>query len=516
MKTLNTISLVFLMCVMIVSCGRRGHETTRDGMSVFRRYSFFFDTTMMRSCIMETLDSDQSVFPSDMTVKKRYTDSRSFSDLPVWFSYMGLSPEADSVLFFLREALPENGLDTGLFRLPQISDDIELVRSLAYDSVGKGINRVMARLDYNLSRAYVAYCYGQRTGFMRPDVVFNTLEYKSDTDGKVFSRLFGYELEKMDVRDVVRMLDTHDRVSYMRQSKPVNDACRSLYAQLRECEDSAKRRVLFVNIERCRWRVRQPAANSRHVLVNIPSLHLWTVCPDSVSQMRICCGAKKSKTPLLSSDIRYLQVNPEWIVPQTIVKSDFLRHAGDSAYFASRNYFMTNKLTGDTLEPGKVTVAQLESGKIRIGQRSGDGNSLGRVAFRFSNDYGIYLHDTDNKRAFKYVHRTLSHGCVRVERPYDLTCFLLPAADEWMIDKIRLSMDMDPLTEKGEKYVEKHEDDERPFRLVNYLSVSPEVPLFIFYFTAYPNPCDGKVEYWEDVYGYDDVIWKEVSYLYMR
>ena len=141
------------------------------------------------------------------------------------------------------------------------------------------------------------------------------------------------------------------------------------------------------------------------------------------------------------------------------------------------------------------------------------GNSLGRIVFRFPNNFSVYLHDTNNPGAFKRERRTLSHGCVRVQKPFELACFLLPELDEWGLDKLRISMDIPPQTERGIIYLEEHADDPRPFRLSRYHELNPQVPVYIIYYTAYPNPESGKVEYYPDLYGYDRVIADEMKTL---
>ena len=123
----------------------------------------------------------------------------------------------------------------------------------------------------------------------------------------------------------------------------------------------------------------------------------------------------------------------------------------------------------------------------------------------------VYLHDTNNRGAFQRERRTLSHGCVRVEKPFELACFLLPEADDWMIDRLRLSMDIKPETERGQKYLEEHPDAPSPLKLMTYQEVEPKVPVYIIYYTAYPNPETGIVELWPDIYKFDEVIAKEMG-----
>jgi murein L,D-transpeptidase YcbB/YkuD len=208
-----------------------------------------------------------------------------------------------------------------------------------------------------------------------------------------------------------------------------------------------------------------------------------------------------------------MQVNPEWVIPQNIVKTDVLKHAGDSAYFARNRYSIINKETGDTLNVSDVGSGSLLSGKLRVSQKGGAGNSLGRIVFRFPNNFSIYLHDTNNRGAFQRDRRTLSHGCVRVQKPFELACFLLPDVDEWTRESIRISMDIPPVTDRGREWVRKHADAERPFRLISYHGVTPHVPLYILYYTAFPNHKTGSVDFWPDIYGFDKVISKELKWI---
>jgi hypothetical protein len=93
-----------------------------------------------------------------------------------------------------------------------------------------------------------------------------------------------------------------------------------------------------------------------------------------------------------------------------------------------------------------------------------------------------------------------------VQKPFDLACFLLPDADDWLKDRLRISMDLKPETERGRNYIKEHEEDPRPFKLLTYQQVTPNVPVYIIYYTVYPNPGTGFVETWPDLYGYDKVI----------
>ena len=446
---------------------------------------------------------------ADLSAFSTYVDSLDSTVQGKWFTRMGVSEDADSMLSYLRRELPRNGLDTTAFFVPQIAEDLHIVHTLAFDSVGQSINEVLIRLDSNLSKAYVDYTTGQRYGFMRPDKVLNRRDYK--VGGPGYAQLFDYEIKAPDYETSQQQLTKSDRLEFLMASQPQNYVYRALQEHLTTTKDTAERRKLAINMERCRWQIKHPEQQERRVLVNIPAQQLWAVGGDSVLYMRICCGAFPTKTPLLCSTINYMQVNPEWIIPYNIIKTDVARHGGDSAYFARNRYSIVRTQTSDTLRASEVTSEQLMSGNLRVVQKGGAGNSLGRIVFRFPNNFSVYLHDTNNRGAFQRERRTLSHGCVRVQKPFDLACFLLPEADEWTLDQLRISMDIRPVTERGRNYVSAHADAPRPLRLIQYRDVTPKVPVYIVYFTAYPNPATGKVEFWPDLYNYDKAVVEEMG-----
>lgn len=110
----------------------------------------------------------------------------------------------------------------------------------------------------------------------------------------------------------------------------------------------------------------------------------------------------------------------------------------------------------------------------------------------------------------------MSHGCVRVQRPFDFAHFLLGDIDDWTLDKIRISMDIAPQTEQGKEYVRTHEPKENengrklPRRLISYMPVKPHVPIYIIYYTIYPDE-NGYIQTYPDVYGYDKSVWNHLK-----
>ena len=128
----------------------------------------------------------------------------------------------------------------------------------------------------------------------------------------------------------------------------------------------------------------------------------------------------------------------------------------------------------------------LTSGRYRVRQDNGEGNSLGRLIFRFPNNFSIYLHDTNNRQAFKRTNRAISHGCIRIETPLELAVFLLDSPEEKTVKK------------EGEQLK------------VGIQRFDPSIPVVIDYYTLYPKP-DGGWEESPDPYGYDEILLKKLE-----
>ena len=431
---------------------------------------------------------------ADLLTHQYYRD---FGDW-LWAENPRQLSKCHEVLRYLEEHVPETGFSSDAFYLQLIADDLQRLDSLWFDKVNTP-REVMARLEYHLTKAYVRYAQGQRFGFTNPNKIYNRLDKK---DNK-YKGLFDIRLEQPDsafAYDIFAQATDGTPVEFLTACEPQDTTYRRLQEAMLKATDREGRRRLLCNMERRRWRdTQEPSPDGRFILVNIPSQQLWAVSRDSVFSMRICCGAFKTKTPTLSSGISRIDFNPEWNIPMSILRNEISHHAGDSSYFARRRYRITDTRTGKTVSGNQVSASQISSGHYRVAQASGAGNSLGRIIFRFPNNYSVYLHHTNNSSAFNNEKRTVSHGCVRVQRPFDLVKFVLPDADEWTLDRMRISIDMKPESQRGKDYVK-----ENGFkRLVNSQKVDLRVPVYLHYYTAYPNPQTSIIETWPDRYEYD-------------
>ena len=167
---------------------------------------------------------------------------------------------------------------------------------------------------------------------------------------------------------------------------------------------SRRRASILANMEMWRWEPREMGA--RRIEVNIPDFSVTVFEGDTaVHSARVVVGKPQTPTPVFSNVMRYVLINPEWQVPESIVKKEILPRLG---HFQRLGYQV--KTIG-----GRVTVRQ----------PPGEDNALGRLAFMFPNEHSVYLHDTPARELFSEDIRALSHGCVRVEDPMRLAELVL-------------------------------------------------------------------------------------------
>jgi len=456
-----------------------------------------------------------SACPDSLQADRMATDYYRREGEWLWAETPDLLAQGSAVAERLKRQARANGFAPEAFCIPEIEADMERLDSLRFDSVNTQ-DVVMARTELNLTRAYLRCTRGQRYGFMNPMHTLNRLDLRDGQPGN-YRQTFDISIEQPDSLFAVRALRQAAEgraLEFIDDSEPRDPVYRQMAEALRTDSTDEGRRRLMCNMERRRWRTKtDPTRDDRYVFVNIPAQQLWAVSPDTILNMRICCGAWKTKTPLLHSELTRIEVNPEWVIPPSIVRDDVSRHAGDSAYFARNRYVVTSRQTGDTIEPKAVSREQLLSGRYRVAQLSGRGNALGRLIFRFPNQHAVYLHDTNNHGAFNAERRTISHGCIRVQRPFELARFLLPGADDWLIDRIRLSIDMRPETDRGRNLLRQRQEEGNttPIRLLTSTPVTPGVNVYISYYTVYPNPLTGELEVWPDRYEYDKQILKSLK-----
>ena len=92
---------------------------------------------------------------------------------------MGLLHNPDTLLQYLKQA-EQHGINTRQFWPEQITADLERVRQLRFDDGEHSPGKVLARLEYLLTRASIRYSAGLNFGFVNPDHFFNRIELREN------------------------------------------------------------------------------------------------------------------------------------------------------------------------------------------------------------------------------------------------------------------------------------------------------------------------------------------------
>ncbi len=162
---------------------------------------------------------------------------------------------------------------------------------------------------------------------------------------------------------------------------------------------------------------------------------------------RAIVGAGRTRTPRLASIVPSVRLNPPWYVPASI----------EPTVRASSGLF--RRVGGRLVQP------------------PGPRNPLGPIRIGLEDSNGVFLHGTSDPRLFARESRTLSHGCVRVERILDLAAWVL----DMPVDALRAALATGRTRE---------------------LTPPAEVRVALAYLTAWPGE-DGRLVFHPDPYGLD-------------
>jgi L,D-transpeptidase YcbB len=278
------------------------------------------------------------------------------------------------------------------------------------------------------------------------------------------------------VADAVKRFQRRHRLN---TTGTVNEATRKAF----NVPPAMRVRQILVNMERRRWM--PDDLGNPYVLVNLPDYTLTVVENGAnVMRMNVVIGKATWPTPVFSDLIEYLEFNPHWNVPPTILKKEVLpKMRGNPGYATASGLRVF--YNGKPIDPFGVNWSQTSGAGYSFRQDPGQRNALGRVKFMLPNEFAVYLHDTPSKSLFQRPVRAFSHGCVRVAQPLELAEFLLARNDEsWTRSRI-----------------------ERAIRAGSNRAVplKTPVPVHLTYFTALPDS-DGGVQFGNDVYGKDTTL----------
>jgi len=243
-----------------------------------------------------------------------------------------------------------------------------------------------------------------------------------------------------------------------------------------------------VNLERIRWVLHEDL--DTFVFVNIPGFKVYYVRNEKLEWTRRAqVGKLYRQTPVFKADMTYLEFNPTWTVPPTILAKDILPAVRkDPGYLKKRNIRVIDG-KGKVVNSKSINWSKY-TGKnfpYQLRQDPGPSNALGLVKFMFPNKHLVYLHDTPSKNLFDRESRTFSSGCVRIENPFEFAQLLL--GKEWDAKRI---------------------DGIIKSKKTTTVKLTKPVPVILFYLTALPE-FDGGFHFRNDVYSRDEAVLEDLN-----
>nr|MDQ3048418.1 L,D-transpeptidase family protein [Bacteroidota bacterium] len=457
-----------------------------------------------------------------------------------WTDQGKLTKQGDTLYNLIRDS-EKHGLMPGDYHFPNVAG------LLKYDSTEKKFDAVkLAEADILLTDAFFTFAVHLHSGRLNPDslirewrlekldtnlvvllnkakntntihFVIDSLEPKNKPYQRLKAALTNFRIEFKDSnwdslasrdsdsltfneRLKQRLIASHDYLYDSLKSDSMNlvKAIKNFQCRHKLTEDGKVGKLTFKALQRTkqdyirqielnmeRWRWTKVPHEKQYVWVNIPKYEMHVVEEDTVvMRSRVIVGAAKTNTPVLKSTIQYFLIYPYWTVPFSIATKEILPALKrDTSYLRRKNFEVLDRhgLVIDTMINWKRYNKNNFPFKLR--QRIGDDNSLGILKFNFHNKYGVYLHDTDNRRLFGREMRAMSHGCVRLEKFVEFAKFMIRD------DSVKYHSDSLML------------DLSRPIQ--KYVYIKKPIAVYINYFTAEADE-DGALFLFIDVYKKDE------------
>jgi murein L,D-transpeptidase YcbB/YkuD len=347
---------------------------------------------------------------------------------PLWLAHGRLRPEADLVVALIANA-DADGLDPSAYAP-------EALR-VALAAAQRGGSAALARADLALSTAYAAYVSDlhrpprdAQMRFWDPALPSAQLTPR----GVLEAALAAPDLASA-VADATRM---HPIYEQLRAELVTRRAARGANDPLEP--------AILANMARARALPADPGP--RYILVDAAARRLWLYeNGQAVDSMRVIVGTPRDPTPVMAGLMRHARFRPYWNLPVDLVRREIAPHVLREGpdYLDREDLEILSDWTpaARRVDPAEVDWNAVAAGDVLLRMRRlpGGQNILGQVKLMLPNPLGIYLHDTPNKAPFLTTHRTLSHGCIRLEDAHRLTRRLFgpiadnpPAGDDARVD----------------------------------------------------------------------------------
>lgn len=282
---------------------------------------------------------------------------------------------------------------------------------------------------------------------------------------------------------------------------------------------------IVVNMERWRWFAHD--FGKHYLLINIPDYSIVAVKENDTTQIqKVVVGKETRRTPVLESKVSNINLNPNWTVPPTILKEDIYPEAEkNKSIFRKKGLIILDRKNN---EVNPWTWTKEDANKYKYVQNPSRNNSLGSMKINFPNKYSVYLHDTNHRDFFSFSYRSLSSGCVRLEKPLEMAAYMINDTTKWSLKRIKDTTDIKyylklqrkkqiEIDKKNAKLLAKNPDlviekkvFAKPELKTIVIKVTDEIYIHQLYWTAWEN--NGILNFREDIYCLDSNLYSKLRY----
>lgn len=375
-----------------------------------------------------------------------------------WLNHPSCIQELDSLIRFSSHfALKSTDYESHLWQ-----------KSRSLDSRKDSLS-IENQIQKSASRFFKHLAYGNK----KPAIAFNGIP----------NRLYDYQIDSL--------IDFHVRKKTLNElmnrllnvSKEVRILLDTLN-NLQAAHSTQKLKIVRLNkaINEYRWLSAFKKNHTKFVLVNIPSTRLKSYKNgEEILSMKVILGRPERPTRTLISKIDQVIMNPYWYLPTKISVEEYLPKIKKDIGYLEKSHFQVFDLNYQPLNPFKINWKNLSANYFpyRLRENPNVNSTLGYLKFEFYSPFLIYLHDTAERHLFQSKRFFRSHGCVRLEKPFELAKFILS-------DKANIIQQLDPaqLSKKSKPKI---------------VPLSTITPIMIWY-----NLVDidtvGQVHFYKDIY----------------
>lgn len=244
-------------------------------------------------------------------------------------------------------------------------------------------------------------------------------------------------------------------------------------------------KTLEANLERWRWL--SDDLGKCYIRVNIADFSLQVIEDEKlVLHSLAVVGRPFKQTPVFSSMLQYMVLNPDWVIPTDMLKKEVIPTVIKNPAYLAENNMKILQIDGTEVDPSTISWNDVNADDFpyMIRQDPGPLNALGKIAFMFPNEYSVYIHDTPSPYLFFRNERAFSHGCIRINKALELAEYLIRNSRGW--DSAHLQMAI----AEGKKQI---------------ILLKNPIPVHILYLTAWAYD-EGTTCFAKDVYDRDEPL----------